>query len=160
MLEKFNIKYSKSVSTSFVRHFRLSKKSCPSTKKENDEMLVISYSSAIGNLMCAMVCTRLDISHTVGVVSRFLANPGKTHWEAVKWIFRYLTETSKVCLSFGESKPFLKGYTNSDMARDLDSRKSTSKYLFTFAREAISCKIKVIKVCFIIYYRGRIHTNY
>ncbi|GJS51130.1 ribonuclease H-like domain-containing protein [Tanacetum coccineum] len=31
-----------------------------------------------------------DLAHAVGVVSRFLSNPGKKHWEAIKWIFRYL----------------------------------------------------------------------
>ena len=76
--------------------------------------------------MYAMVYTRLDIYHAVGVVSRFLENPGKAHWEAVKWIFRYLRGTSKVCLSFGESEPSLEGYTDFDMAGDLDCRKSTS----------------------------------
>ena len=74
------MKYSKPVSTSLVGYFKLSKKSCPSTeKKKKDEMSIILYSSAIGSLMYAMVCTRLDISHVVKVVSRFLANPDKTH---------------------------------------------------------------------------------
>nr|GFD44345.1 putative RNA-directed DNA polymerase [Tanacetum cinerariifolium] len=36
------------------------------------------------------VLRRPDLAHAVGVVSRFLSNPGKKHWEAVKWIFRYL----------------------------------------------------------------------
>ena len=85
-----------------------------------------------------MMGTRSNISHAVGVVSRFLANPEKTHWEPMKWVFRYLKGTSKVSLSFGGSKPFLEGYTNFDIARDLDSRKSTSRYLFTFTRGAIS----------------------
>ena len=88
--------------------------------------------------MYAMMCTRPNISHVVRIVSRFIANSGKAHWEAMKWIFGYLRGTSKVCLSFGESEPSLEGYTNSDMARDLDCRKSTSRYLFTFARRAIS----------------------
>ena len=56
----------------------------------------------------------------------------------MKWIFRYLKGTSKVCLSFGGSEPSLEGYTDSDLDRDLDCRKSTSGYLFTFARRAIS----------------------
>ena len=43
----------------------------------------------------------------------------------MKLIFRYLRGTSKVCLSFGGSEPSLEGYTNSDMAGDLDCRKST-----------------------------------
>ena len=82
---------------------------------------------------------------SVGVVSRFLENPGKAHWEAVKGIFSYLKGTSKVCLSFGGSEPSHEGYTNSDMARDIDCRKSTSGYLFTFLGGAISWKSKLQK---------------
>ena len=70
-------------------------------EKEKDKMSVILYSSTVGSLIYAMVCTRPDFSHAIGVVSRFLTNPGKTHWEAIKWIFRCLKETLKVCLSFG-----------------------------------------------------------
>ena len=95
--------------------------------------------------MYAMVCTCPDISHAVGVISRFLANPSKAHWEAVKWIFRYLRGTSKVCLSFGGSKPSLEGYIDSDMVGDLDCRKSTSGYLFTFVGGTISWQSKLQK---------------
>ena len=63
----------------------------------------------------------------------------------MKLIFRYLRDTSKVCLSFGGSKPSLEGYTDSDIARDLDCRKSTSGYLFTFLRRAISWQSKLQK---------------
>ncbi|GKG39208.1 hypothetical protein Tco_0463353, partial [Tanacetum coccineum] len=56
----------------------------------------VPYASAVGSLIYAMVCTRPDLAHAVGVVSRFLSNPGKKHWEAVKWIFRYLRVTSKL----------------------------------------------------------------
>jgi hypothetical protein len=50
--------------------------------------------------MYSMVCTRPDISHSVGVVKRFFANPGEQHWQAVKWILRYLKGTSHYCLCF------------------------------------------------------------
>ena len=127
------MKNSKPVSTPLAGHFKLTKRLCPSTEKEKGEMPVIPYSSEIGSLMYGMVCTRPNISHGVRVISKFLANPGKAHWEVVKWIFRYLRGTSKVCLSFGGSKPSLEGYIDFDMARDLDCRKYTSRYLFTFA---------------------------
>ena len=42
-------------------------------------MKKVSYASAVGSLMYAMVCTRPDIAHAVGVVSRFLSNPGREH---------------------------------------------------------------------------------
>ena len=53
-------------------------------------MSKVPYALAIGNLMYAMAYTRPDIAHAVGVVSRFASRPEKQHWEAVKWILRYL----------------------------------------------------------------------
>ncbi|GJX84109.1 putative RNA-directed DNA polymerase [Tanacetum coccineum] len=68
----------------------LTDKDYPSSKKNIEKMDKVPYASAVGSLMYAMVCTRPDLANKVGVVSRFLSNPGKKHWEAVKWIFRYL----------------------------------------------------------------------
>ena len=59
----------------------------PTSNDEKVEMAKIPYASAVGSLMYAMVCMRPYIAHAVGVVSCFLSNPGKDHWEAVKWIF-------------------------------------------------------------------------
>ncbi|PKI51232.1 hypothetical protein CRG98_028380 [Punica granatum] len=92
-----------------------------------------------------MVCTRPDIVHSVGVVSRFLSNPGKEYWKPVKWILRNLKGTSKVCLHFGTGKPELMGYTDANMAGDIDSRKSTSGYLMTFAGGTISWQSRLQK---------------
>ena len=78
------MKDAKSVSTPLAGHLKLSKKFCPTTYEEKSEMENISYSSAIGSLMYVMVYTWPDIAHAVGVVSRFLSNPGKVHWEGVK----------------------------------------------------------------------------
>ncbi|GJY78974.1 retrovirus-related pol polyprotein from transposon TNT 1-94 [Tanacetum coccineum] len=47
-----------------------------------------------GNVIYAMVCTRLDIAHAVRFVSRFMSNPGREHWEAFKWMLRYLKRKS------------------------------------------------------------------
>ena len=65
-------------------------------------MAKVPYSSAIGSLMYAMICTRSDIAHAVGVVSRYMSNLGKKHWEAVKGIMHYLNGTQKVCTCFGQ----------------------------------------------------------
>ena len=110
-------------------------------------MAKVLYSSAMGSLMYVMVCTRPDIAHAVGVVRRFLENPGKEQWEAVKWILRYLRGTTRDCLCFKGSDPILKGYTDTDMAGDLDNRKSTTGYLFTFSGGAISWQSKLQKCC-------------
>ena len=124
-------------------HLKLSSKQNPSSEKEKEEMRKVPYASVVGSLMYAIVCTRLDIAHVIGVVSRFLSNPGKEHWAAVKWILKYLRGTSKTCLCFGTNKHVLVGCTNADMAGDVDSRKSTSGYLITFSRGTMSWKSRL-----------------
>ena len=47
-------------------------------------MTKVSYASTVGSLMYAMVCTRPDMAQVVGVISRFMNNPRKGHWEVVK----------------------------------------------------------------------------
>ena len=59
---------------------KLSIKQCPKTQEEEEDMSCVPYASAIGSLMYAMVCTRPDIAHAVGVLSRFMSKPGKEHW--------------------------------------------------------------------------------
>ena len=145
VLLRFHMENAKPVNTPLATHFKLSKKFCPTSTQEKEEMASIPYSSAVGSLMYAMVSTRLDIAHAVGVVSRYLSNPGKPHWDAVKWILRYLRGTSTLCLCFGNSKPSLEGFADADMAGDLDDRRSTSGFLFTFAGGAISWQSKLQK---------------
>jgi hypothetical protein len=67
----------------------------------------VPYSSAVGSLMDAMVCTTPNIAHAVGVVSKYMNNPSKEHWEAVKWILRYFRGTTTHALCFGDSDTFL-----------------------------------------------------
>ena len=42
-------------------------------------MSKVPYASAIGSFMYVMVCTRPNIAHAVGVVSKYMSNLGKTH---------------------------------------------------------------------------------
>ena len=85
-----------------------------------------------------MVCIRPDIAHVVGVVSRFMSRPGKQHWEAIKWILRYLKGSSNTCLCFTGASLKLQGYVDTDFAGDIDSRKSTTVFVFTLGGTAIS----------------------
>ena len=114
VLSRFNMNEAKPVSTSLGSHFKLSKKQLSKTEEKMDHMSKVSYASAIGNLMYAMVCTRSDIAHAVGVVSRFMSRLGKQHWEAVKWILRYLKGSSDTCLCFTCASLKLQGYVDAD----------------------------------------------
>jgi hypothetical protein len=90
VLERFRMQNAKPVSTPLESHLKLTKEMCPKTQEEIQYMSRVPYSSAVGSLMYAMVCTRPYIAHAVGVVSKYMNNPSKEHWEAVKWILRYL----------------------------------------------------------------------
>jgi len=64
----------------------------------------VPYASAVGSLMYAMVCTRLDITHSLGVLSKFMSKPRKEHWKIVKKVFRYFHGTNEYGLSTKEDK--------------------------------------------------------
>nr|GEW74389.1 integrase, catalytic core [Tanacetum cinerariifolium] len=121
-----------------IHRDRLSSKMSSSSEKERMEMSQVPYASAVGSLMFAMICTRPDIAHAVGVVSRYMAEPGREHWEAVKRILRYIKGTSKVALCYGESNLTIIGYVDFDYACDLDRSKSTTEYVFTLSGGIIS----------------------
>ncbi|MCO5577787.1 hypothetical protein L7F22_031620 [Adiantum nelumboides] len=96
--------------------------------------------------MYAMVATRPDIAFAVGVVSHYMANPGKKHWNAVKHLLRYLKGTASKCLRFWNSEASIMGYTDADYAGCSDTRKCTSSYVFLFARAAVSWR-SVLQTC-------------
>jgi hypothetical protein len=79
VLERFRMQNAKPVSTALASHFKLTKEMCPKTQEEIEYMYRVPYSSTICSLMYAMVCTRPYIAHAVGVVSRYMNNPGKEH---------------------------------------------------------------------------------
>ncbi|MCO5576798.1 hypothetical protein L7F22_030618 [Adiantum nelumboides] len=109
-------------------------------------MSKIPYASACGSLMYAMVATRPNIAHAVGVVSKFMSNPGKKHWDVVKSILRYLSGTTDRQLCYGGGELSIKGYVDSDYASCVDSRKSTTGWIYTFAGSAISWR-SVLQDC-------------
>lgn len=146
VLQRFNMSNAKAVGTPLASHFRLSKDQSPQTEDEKNFMEDIPYASAIGSLMYAMVCTRPDIAHAVGAVSRFMANPGKTHWEAVKWILRYLRGTTNTYLYFAKGEVKVHGYVDADFAREVDRRRSTTGYVFTVGSTAVSWMSRLQKI--------------
>jgi len=74
----------------------------PESKKVKEFMSEVPYANAVGSLMYAMVCTRPDLSYSVSLVSRFMANLGKAHWQALKWILRYIKGLIGKSLIYGE----------------------------------------------------------
>ena len=99
----------------------------------------IPYASAVGSLMYAQVCTRPDIAFAVGMLGQYQSNPGKNHCKAAKKVMRYLQGTKYYKLMYRRTSNLeVVGYTDSNFAGYVDSRKSTSGYIFILAGGAIS----------------------
>ena len=79
VLERFNMSKAKAICSPLVGHLKLSSKQCPTSEKDMKKMSKVPYASVFGSLMYAMVYTRPNIAHAVGVVSRFLTNLGNEH---------------------------------------------------------------------------------
>jgi len=104
---------------------KLSAKQCPKTQEEEEDMSCVPYASSVSSMMYAMVFSRPNIAHAVGVLSRFMSKPGKEHWIAVKWVFRYLHGTSDYGLCYqgrlGLDRVFnICGFVDVDWDGDLD----------------------------------------
>ena len=142
VLKRFSMENSKPISIPLARHFRLSMTQCLQFEVERNEMDFVPYVNAIGSLMYAMVCSRLDIAHSVSVLSRFMANLGREHWNGFKWLLRYVRGSLGVGLKFGSSKEGVGiiGYVDLDYARDLDKRRSTTSYIFILFGGPVSSK--------------------
>ena len=57
---------------------------CLKNNLEIEEMQKIPYTSAVGSLMYPQVCTRPNIAFIVGMLGRYMSNPGVNHWKAAK----------------------------------------------------------------------------
>ncbi|KAL2250907.1 UNVERIFIED_CONTAM: Retrovirus-related Pol polyprotein from transposon TNT 1-94 [Sesamum indicum] len=142
VLKRFSMENSKPTSVPLAAHFQLSKDQCPKTSSEKDKMCKIPYSNVIGSIMFLMVCTRPDIAYAISCLSRYMSNPGPPHWEALKWLLRYLRGTDNIGINFSKFSDSVNliGYVDSNYANEKDSRKSTTSYIFTLCGSCISWK--------------------
>ncbi|KXJ62343.1 hypothetical protein RP20_CCG020162 [Aedes albopictus] len=143
VLDRFNLTDCHPVSTPFESSERLDKSMTPKSQDEIEEMKKVPYKEAVGCLQYIAQATRPDISFAVNAVSQFSSNPGRKHWEAVKRILRYLKGTINNRLLFNKrGNGEIIGYTDADWGGDVDSRRSTTGYVFMFQGGAISWNVK------------------
>lgn len=107
------------------------------------KLLGVLYVSRVWSIMYGMICNKPELAYEISVISKFMANPRKVHWEARKWTLRYLRGTTDLGLLFQKqeitSQPVL-GYVDSDYAWNMDTRKSLTDFIFTIYGTAISWK--------------------
>ena len=91
---------------------------------ENDTPIdVREYQMAIGCLTYANTATRPDLAAAVGILSKYMARPGKDHWQGVKRVVRYVKGTLNSGLTFTAhgNNPVLYGYADADWGGDVET---------------------------------------
>jgi hypothetical protein len=83
-----------------------------------------------------------------------MSNPGKQHWEAVKWILRYLKDSLDTSFCFIRADLKLQGYMDAALAGDINSRKSTTRFVYTLGWYNCVLGLKVVENCCSFHYRS------
>ncbi|XP_059441898.1 secreted RxLR effector protein 161-like [Corylus avellana] len=139
VLERFKLKNCSTSVAPIIKGDKFSKNQCPQNALEQEQMKSIPYASAVGSLLYAQVCTRPDIAMAVGILGQYQSNPGLEHWKAAKKVMWYLQGTKDYSLTYRHIGHLeVVGYSNSDFAGCVDSRKSTLGYIFLLVGGAIS----------------------
>ncbi|GAA0169891.1 transmembrane signal receptor [Lithospermum erythrorhizon] len=139
VLQRFNMSNSKKGNLPIKHGVQLSRAQCPTTSAEMNKMKDVLYASAIGSIMYAMLCTRPDVSYALSITSRYQANPGESHWIAVKCILKYLRRTKDAFLEYGgDDELVVTEYTDASFQTDRDDYRSQSRYVFCLNGGAVS----------------------
>jgi hypothetical protein len=104
---------------------------------------IYPYSQLVGALLYLSVTSRPDIAYTVGALARYMAKPTMQHWQAAKGLLRYLAGTANYNITYGAAEDTsLKGYCDADYGGDINTRRSTTGYVFVLNGGAVSWSSK------------------
>jgi hypothetical protein len=79
ILKRFNMQDCKPMKVLIAMETKIIVEQCPMTQEEIEDMTCVPYASVCCSLMYVMVCIQPNISHAVGVFSRYMSTPGKEH---------------------------------------------------------------------------------
>ena len=99
---------------------------------------IYPYATLVGALLYLSITTRPDIAFVVGRLSCFMSNPTTTHWTVAKGVLRYLATNADMGITFSGSGTTIIGYCDADYAADVDTRRSTTGYVFLLNGGAIT----------------------
>ena len=130
------------VSTPIAVGGTLNKSQCPTTAEGIADMAGVPYKEGVGMCMYLAVTSRPDIAYTVHRLAKYMANPGRPHWEALKWLVRYLIGTRDLWLVYGRDRSGLTGFADADWGTSDDTRHSVCGYVYTLDGGTISWSAK------------------
>eukprot|EP00961_Rhodomonas_salina_P055946 750939-Rhodomonas_salina.1 len=102
------------------------------------------YRSIVGSLQYLSTMTRPDIAFATSELSRYMADPSRTHLQMAKWVLAYLKGSKERGLTFRSGdEDILSGYSDSTWGNDPETRRSVSGYVFLLHGTAVSWKSKL-----------------
>jgi hypothetical protein len=107
-------------------------KALPATDEEFATVSHSPYPSIAGAILYASTISRPDLSFIAGVMCWYISKWNDDHWKLAKHVLQYIRGTTDLCLTFnGDSEErILLGYADADWGGDLDTRRSTTGYVF------------------------------
>ena len=124
LLEQYNMSHCNPVSTPMVANLKLG-----AGTSSKEEMKDKPYAALVGSLLYLSQCTRPDIAFAVGVLCRFMQQPGVEHWTAAKHVLRYLKGSAGMSLTYYSADHVsggLCGAVDADWGACIMTSKSTS----------------------------------
>ncbi|KAI7952262.1 hypothetical protein MJO29_007893 [Puccinia striiformis f. sp. tritici] len=113
------------------------------TEKDQEALkkLGYNYRSIVGSLNYLALLTRPDISYAVSALSQFLESPGLSHYNSAIQVFRYISGTREIGLTFKKQDVSeLKAYVDADWGNCLDTRRSVTGYIAMTGNHLLSWK--------------------
>ena len=108
-------------------------------KAKLDDIKKLPYRSLVGCLLYLSIGTRPDITYAVQQLSQYLNCYSYAHWNAAICVVPYLSGTREYKLHLGGNNPIsLLGFTDSDWANCLDTRRSVGGHAYTLGSGIIS----------------------
>ena len=126
-------------STLMEQNLKLSKSMALDTAEGKKEMKKVPYQELVGGLLYLAVATCPNISYAVGVLCRFIDNPGHLHWVMAKRLLQYLKGTVdlKLMYSLSSSPDWFTTYSGADLSGNPDNSQSTGGFMICVGGGAV-----------------------
>ena len=134
MVKRFGLENAKGASTPLPH-------SLPLQQAAEDDNLANpqQYQELVGSLNHCAVYSRPDIAFAVSQLSQFLQKPTFTHLKAARQTMGYLHATKHYRITYSSAKNLnIYGFADANWGGCLDSRRSTTGYLFLINNGAVS----------------------
>lgn len=128
LLERFGMKTCQPSKTILPADF----KPITPTEEEFEAAKHLDFPSMAGGILYAASITRPDLAFSAGLLCRYISKWNESIYKAAKHVLRYIRGTTDLCLTYDGhgSQRVLLGYADADWGGCLNTRRSTTGYVF------------------------------